>query len=318
MTEYYQDAVLLAYAEKEQNGELPKILTKPTTTRLRKACLEIYKERYNDLKCSDKDADIFSSFFDRDKLGTDFYQVLDKSDPDDFKALSNHLNEKTESTDEKNTELLAWLIDFKHRPSKVFYEELKKKKNESKWRFEWEIFFPKFPIPINKIFIASIAVLLAGLIISPFWERRAESIGNKLLPTGKCMYWKEDHYEPIDCQKRSDIPVISLNMQVLNRLKKITTPDTLTKADLGKVWYSNIKGNREFFTDSGMHPVDTAKRLRPVTPYILMKYTSNYRYLLIRLVWGIGIVSVIIFLVVLIKKELRRNKRLDKVRSAVS
>ncbi|MCF3110243.1 hypothetical protein LL912_15775 [Niabella sp. CC-SYL272] len=43
-------------------------------------------------------------------------KAIKKCETDKFKPLRNFLKKETESTDDKNIELLAWLIDFKERP----------------------------------------------------------------------------------------------------------------------------------------------------------------------------------------------------------
>jgi hypothetical protein len=71
---------------------------------------------------------------------------------------------------------------------------------------------------------------------------------------------------------RGDTAVIALDVEKLNHLMRITEPDTLTEHSLGKIWYSKINGNVEFFTAEGFHPEYPDRKLRPVTPSILAKY----------------------------------------------
>ncbi|RDC54231.1 hypothetical protein DU508_22340 [Pedobacter chinensis] len=139
----------------------------------------------------------------------------------------------------------------------------------------------KLPIVI----IICIIVLLAGRGAFYLWE---ESIAKIRLPLANehCMYWTGSHYEPTKCNVLMDnVSIIPLNLQTLKRLKKIRHPEKLTKSDLGKVWYAKIEGKPEFFTDSGMHPVDTLKRLRPLTPYILDKNITRTVFLSSVLGW---------------------------------
>ncbi len=116
MPENYQDLVFASFKEKQEKGELYPSLLKPTTAKLKRECLRVYDKRY-----TVQDEDILSMFFDIDKIGADFRQIISKADPDDFRPLLNHLKEKTGKTDDKNSELLAWLIDFQPRPSTVYY-----------------------------------------------------------------------------------------------------------------------------------------------------------------------------------------------------
>ncbi|SKB95971.1 hypothetical protein SAMN05660226_04010 [Parapedobacter luteus] len=93
----------------------------------------------------------------------------------------------------------------------------------------------------------------------------------------ECMYWRTDRYVPIACHtKIEDAKIIPLNKQLAKNFRKIMQPDTLTKDALGKVWYVKVTVDSiEFYTAPGFYPLDTNKRLKPVTPYILDKYVFN-------------------------------------------
>jgi len=116
MPEDYQAAVLAAYKQKRQQeeGGLPINLLRPTVVKIKKACLRKYDS-------SEEAKDVFSEFFDKDKISTDFYSIIKNADEGSFRPLLNHLNGITTRTDGKNTELLAWLIDFEPRPSISYY-----------------------------------------------------------------------------------------------------------------------------------------------------------------------------------------------------
>lgn len=127
MIEDYQTLVLAEYKRLKEIGKLTLDLS--TRGKFRKECLNIFKERY-----SPDDDDVFAEFFEVDKIDADFYLLLNKSDADDFKAVHNHISgyNKTEATEMKNTELLAWFIDFKPRPSISFY-------NNQRAKFQTEV-----------------------------------------------------------------------------------------------------------------------------------------------------------------------------------
>jgi len=119
MTEEYPELVLSTYKKMRDNGELHTIIPKATTAALKNACLKVYDSRYNP-----EDADILSVFFNVDKMKCDFRKVISDVKSDYFKALYNHIREGTD-TNERNTDLLAWLIDFKPRPSGLYYKNLR-------------------------------------------------------------------------------------------------------------------------------------------------------------------------------------------------
>jgi len=296
MPEDYQDIVLAAYKKMRDNGKLQAILPESTTTRLRKACLKVYDSRNNP-----NDIDILSMFFKVDKLiCDDFQKVIDDSDADDFKALYNHIKKGKGKTSEENTDLLAWLIDLEPRPRSSYYLGPDKTIKIGGIPTD-ELFLPPSPEPPNPaiplkpiyplfshshIIISCVFLLFIGTTSFAVWERWTKIRMPE--PDEKFMYWAEDHYEPIkDGKQNIGAPIIPLNVQTLTRQRKINLPDTLTSYSIGKVWYKGHGKGHEFFTDSGAYPKDLQRVLKPLTNTILTKYTSNYRYMLIRLVWFI-------------------------------
>jgi hypothetical protein len=118
MPEDYQDLVLATYKKKCEERKLHLNLLKPTTVKLKRECLKKYD-------ASDEAKDVFSDFFDKDKMDN-ISLILSQADPGDFRALLNHIIGATTRTDEKNSELLAWLIDFRPRPSTTYYKSFDK------------------------------------------------------------------------------------------------------------------------------------------------------------------------------------------------
>jgi len=350
MPEDYQVKVLAAYKEKKAKGELSLLLANATTAKLRDACLKNYNER-----CKPEDDDVFSEFFNLDKLNTDFRQRIRKADEGEFKPLLNHIKGKTGSTDYKNSELLAWLIDFQPRPSTAYYksfqpvqeeevlqpsdddnpapdEDLHDREEEDKQDTdlpqpenpdkESDEDAPPTPTPTppipppptnerlnKKIATALLILLISGGSITLFSNDIIGTSYREPLPSEKCMVWKNDRYTPIACDINiSDGIILPLDKEQLAHQRKITQPDTLTTNSLGKVWYTKINGTPEFYTDSGMHPADTLRRLKPLTNYILTKYISYYRYLFKLLVWSISIIIFFILCVVCIK-TIRKDRK---------
>ena len=135
------------------------------------------------------------------------------------------------------------------------------------------------------ITISCIILLFVGTTSFVAWENSVTSVR---MPNSdeKCMYWNEDHYEPVKCNAQmANAMIIPLNLKKLQRQRKINLSDTLTSYSLGRVWYKGFVKGHEFFTDSGAYPQDTQRVLKPLSNTILTKYTSNYRYMLTRLVW---------------------------------
>lgn len=346
MSEDYQLRVFADYEEKLANGELNPLLKKATTANLKKACLRIYDNRYKP-----EDDDIFSEFFNLDKIGVNFRQRISDAKTGEFRPLLKHLKGETTATHNRNSELLAWLIDFQPRPSTAYYksfhsipltdddnppdeyEDPSSTDKDIDGEEEGKITDTNPPQPENlikssdeddnlgspppdtneglnkKIATALLILLISGGTISLFSTNVIGTGYREPLPNEKCMTWKSDRYEPIPCDINvSDGIVLPLDKEQLAHQRKITQPDTLTTNSLGKVWYTKINGAPEFYTDSGMHPADTLRRLKPLTNYILTKYVSYYRYLFKLLVWSISIIIFFVLCVVCIK-TIRKDRK---------
>ena len=106
----YTRLVKESYIRKRSSDSLFS-LARSTPGKIKKECLKVYQQRY-----INKDELILRRFFDPEETGKQLYLLIRKSDSDKFKALNNFLKGDTGKTEEKNLELLAWLIDFQHRP----------------------------------------------------------------------------------------------------------------------------------------------------------------------------------------------------------
>jgi hypothetical protein len=94
-----------------------------------------------------------------------------------------------------------------------------------------------------------------------------------------CMAWVENsYYERLKCGEESEVKSIKYNKLIFDNLKRID-PDCnypFFKADGSEnLWYGkSAKGELEFFTYYGLHPV-TGKTLDPITQYMIDKYICN-------------------------------------------
>jgi len=87
------------------------------------------------------------------------------------------------------------------------------------------------------------------------------------------MFWAGDHYQSISCtQHFVDTLVVALDSEKIIHFKKITRPDTITLNAVGCVWYVKYRGDIEYYTSDGFHPIDPQLRLKPITPYMIRKY----------------------------------------------
>ncbi|MCC8408248.1 hypothetical protein LJ707_04855 [Mucilaginibacter sp. UR6-1] len=61
-------------------------------------------------------------------------------------------------------------------------------------------------------------------------------------------------------------------------IREISKPDTLTPYSVDKVHYTNYKGLIHFYTINGPHPLDTSRRLKPMSIHILEKYVYHTKH----------------------------------------
>lgn len=85
-------------------------LTHPTAAKLRNECLILFKRGLD--RADTRMLKSFLGWSDKEEI---YESAIKRFDPDKFKPLNNFLK-KGIKTDEKNIELLAWLIDFRPRP----------------------------------------------------------------------------------------------------------------------------------------------------------------------------------------------------------
>lgn len=91
-----------------------------------------------------------------------------------------------------------------------------------------------------------------------------------------CMYWTGYCYEAVSCnQQISNALIIPADTLKLHYFKKINRPDTISTKSLGHIWYSKINNEVGFFTAEGHHPVQLEYQLKPLTKYMIEKYTAK-------------------------------------------
>ena len=116
----------------------------------------------------------------------------------------------------------------------------------------------------------------------------------------------DSHFEPLDCKAPAKYEIVEpLDVQRLHGFKKILFGDLLTKKDIGKVYLLNGVDGPEYFTQNGIYPENPTKKLRPLSPYMLAKYTSFYRFLL----WcSFAVILTIIIVIAIVKMVYRFTK----------
>jgi hypothetical protein len=275
MFEDYREKVFEAYRNKKESNLLSLNLALPTPAKLRDECLKVYAERF--LK---KDEKALRLFFDVPTEGNDYGKSIKNVDIDNFKPLINFLKGKTSQTDDKNIELLAWLINYSQRPYLAGNLNYNNPEKEDAVNKIDDVSARDIKAVSNRVDIHDIeqtkrgiskpVYLLLLLLLATF----GGYIITKLF-TPQCMYWDGQAYQAINCNSKNPIneEIIAINQQKLNHLKKIAKPDTITMKAIGHVWYIKINVDSvEFYTSHGDYPLDTQKPLKPLTKYILQKY----------------------------------------------
>lgn len=111
MLDDYKKAVISDYHQKKVKGLLSLNLSYSTPAKLRHECLLVLNARPQV-----KDEKIIRDFFSLGVISNDYSDRIERFDPEKLKPLDNYLKAKTVSTEPRNIELLAWLIDFEPRP----------------------------------------------------------------------------------------------------------------------------------------------------------------------------------------------------------
>lgn len=317
----YQQLVMQAYERKKVNNTLPYGLMYLTPAKLRDECV---KRCTKDV--TRQDEKVIRDFCGDLNESRNCHVIIQRCDTDKFRPLVNYLKGKSENTDVKNIELLAWLIDFPGRPWELgknfpadegineasVLNDASLAAGDQVTASDFLVNPPEAEsdkpaanpaIPENPIIpgwiddsmgkerlgirtvgtnnqkkiggkstktLAAVVMLSLALGTGTMWLWKDK---NQMLNSRDCMYWHEDHYEPIPCnQKVPDAMLIALDTMKLKNFRKITRPDTITYQAIGKVWYSKINGKIEYYTSGGAHPVVFGRQLKPITAYIIDKY----------------------------------------------
>jgi hypothetical protein len=107
----YERLVMEHYQRKKDNNLLSIQLMHPTPARIKRECVRLCGD-----KLQRKDEKVIRDFCEAWDNTKTCLQNIDNCDVDKFRPLLKFLKGDTESTDPKNIHLLAWLIDFPHRP----------------------------------------------------------------------------------------------------------------------------------------------------------------------------------------------------------
>lgn len=281
----FRSEVLNDYIAKKDNSSMSTRLSNPSPANLRDYAISCVKDGL-----TANDMPIFQEFFNPEKSYENIEKAIRKTDLGKMKSVQNFLIGNTKEPSEIIVKLSAVLIDFQPRPYHKWRAEnleneetdisettdekhFTKEKIEEKPNIKEENENIEKPRNLNWLSKLSginkkslISIMSVALIPISF-------ITYNQLKTKHCAYWDGEQYISIDCgESLSSHVIIRVNDGAILNLKKITRPDTLTKKDKNKLWYSKINNEVEFFTYPGAHPIHKDKRLKPATEYIIQKY----------------------------------------------
>lgn len=294
----YEKAVVAYYHYRKEKGELSLLLVNLKPANLKKECRIVCQERY-----SRKDEQILRAFFEQAGNKEAILQSIELCKIDKFKPLIQFLNGETNKPAEKQIELLAWLVDFRPRPhdSRNSYENpdisVRREMPAQKTKIEesrdelvniedeedvdedekelQEVVKVKKAFNFN-LWKGAIVIGLLGVLVNcarVYWSKSNEASLFQSIGPQTCMFWDGERFRQISCSsKPGDTMVVALDSQRLNQVMKITRPDTITDAAIGHVWYCRYRGNYEFYTGGGYHPLDPNLRLKPITHFIIGRH----------------------------------------------
>lgn len=286
----YTKLVVAAFKKRQQDSMNP-LLPNITRTEIRKECLNVYKERLNRGEREEKD--VLKKFFGVPPEGKDFSNLIENCEPDKFRPLQSLMRGNIKTPLTTNVELLAWLIDFKHRPYTTGMHVLLNDEELAIVNITGPTVDPPPPVltvpgtksvvplsdegklKLNSRRSKTAAIILLGLGLvggTVAWLGKGD--------TTRCMYWSGDHYEKVACnEKKESLLLLPVDDERLKSFKKITRPDTIRNWSIGIVHYRKKNNRYEFFTTGGKHPVEITYNLRKLSRYIYDSVLCNNKKL---------------------------------------
>lgn len=298
MFEDYVAAVMADYGKKKETGALSLNLVGPTAAKIKAECISVCHERF-----TKGDERVLRPFFESREDVDAYIRTIRLCNADKLKTLSNYLKGVTAKTDDRNIELLAWLIDFEHRPYSKWQKkgivmvptgdnideikaEAEKPGNEVAIPLTAAVSLPVTEDPVfRKISktLPAIAALIVAALITFGTYRYFQNTGTPSVQTfaaasgaSGCMYWNGERYQPLPCNKKlGDTLIVALDTIRLNHFQKIMRTDTITDKCIGKIWYFKADNKLEYFTAGGFHPVHPERKLKPLSRHMLEKYVLH-------------------------------------------
>ncbi|MEE9364099.1 MAG: hypothetical protein V3U92_15985 [Cellulophaga sp.] len=290
----YQKEVLKEY-KKDKGGEMNTYLAQPTPKLIKNACKWLFYKR--NLK---HDSYILNHFFQFKNVENGLREI-ENCGTAKFKPIVNFLKGKSQNTSIENLELISWLIDFQPRPLQEYlklgdsFSEKILPQNETEYTPDGNemISGKKINNDLEKrrnrkhkwSLVVSICIVFVTVLMAvPGLKNRIFNNPITIVGNNNCMTWDKTHFKKVSCITTFGAKIVPLDQVRLKTFKKVeVTMATLffsEETNKPLFWYYKTKkGEIEFFTAPGLHPI-TEKTLDEITPYIIQKYVplhSNNR-----------------------------------------
>jgi len=306
----YITLVIAAYNKKRVSNELSPLLVRSTPLNIKKACVRMLQEGGQK-----KDEQMLKAYFGPAENQKQLLQLIQDFEIDKFRPLDKFLKGEPKKLNDIDLELLAWLIDFKHRPYSFGMEVIMEEE-------EKDIIKPgkSIPPPINKIPGEETKDDATGIIeelqgteepvvinqppptvyggtapIDTVMKKNKREqpivfllilvtfiagvyIWQQIRENAGCMYWTGDHYEPVACDEDPKGRIfLPLDKKMQRNFERITRKDTLTTWSINRMYYVSDKNKIEYFTAPGPYPKDLKRNVRKLTQLIFDNDSINRR-----------------------------------------
>ena len=295
----YQDAVLKLYAEKKGSNGLSLRLSNPSPAKIKDECLALYQSGV-----AEKDRQMLMLFLEV-REASEIVRAI-KRGRDKFKPLDNYLRDATGKTEDKNIELLAWLLGFEPRPfspgrdysgheidTGVALAAGSAVRCENKEANDFRESIPETGGPASGevnvfqyiyaglrrkgVVLRLLVIAILGLAAIIYFNSKARAFGGVMTDSRQCMIWSRDSFERVSCDSPG-VPglVLPFDESRFWNLHRITRPDTLTVRQVGKVWYRKRgRDSLDLYTAGGQDPVNPGADLRRLSLYMFNKHLRD-------------------------------------------
>jgi hypothetical protein len=276
----YKQIVTETFLHKQEQEPHQDWLMNPTRVKIRQRCLELAERGLQP-----RDAAAMRNYLSMKPGDTDYFAAFEKRDAETFKTIENFLGNTDIKTAEKNIELLAWLIDYPHRPITAF-KAMRQAGNVPDPAEVQATQTRPSPVsgqtPFNdqpvkqqpliqpdreatstrkvpvRLLSALTGLLVGGLLVWSSFNR------------DECMYWSGDRYVASACSApKPDTPLVAMDRSRLKGFYRIKRTDTLTHYAVTRFWYARVADTIEIYSAGGRHPLSPEKKLNKVTDYIV-------------------------------------------------